>query len=344
TMLATIFSCSTPLLKTPQRAPSEEQKETTNITADINEAKKNTVQAQQNAKSLAEYHFSMAQAYVAEGNPDRAIEEYKLALVFDPNSPLIHTRLVAEYIKKGSLSDAMESCKEALKIDPNYIDALLILAGLYSATHEQELALKEYDKILKKLPMHEETTVYKVQILHELNRPLEAVKILKQFIKKYNKESHLAWYYLGRSYQKLKQEKNAIEAYDVALKIKPTFYQAALSLGSIYEEKKTYPKALAIYKEIFSQTQDLIAANRIVTILLKEEKYKEALPFLDSISILDADDMNSQVKLGLVQMELKSYNQAIENLRKKSRIRTCTLLFRKFIRRNKKLFKGHCRI
>src|SRR4051812_9768527 len=33
-------------------------------------------------EATAEYHFSMAQAYSAEGNSDQAIEEYKLTLMF----------------------------------------------------------------------------------------------------------------------------------------------------------------------------------------------------------------------------------------------------------------------
>src|SRR4051794_1798516 len=35
---------------------------------------------------LAEYHFSLAQAYSADGNIDKAIEEYKLTLMYDPLS------------------------------------------------------------------------------------------------------------------------------------------------------------------------------------------------------------------------------------------------------------------
>src|SRR5688500_6589261 len=42
------------------------------------EAKRIAKQAKSNAAATAEYHFSLAQAYIAEGNPDRAIEELKL--------------------------------------------------------------------------------------------------------------------------------------------------------------------------------------------------------------------------------------------------------------------------
>ena len=91
----------------------------------------------------------MAQAYSTDGDPDRAIEEYKLTLMFDPNSALIYARLATEYVKKGMLSAAMETCKEAIERDPNYTDARLLLAGSVFDSSSMTAALAEYDRILK---------------------------------------------------------------------------------------------------------------------------------------------------------------------------------------------------
>src|SRR5262249_26716066 len=117
-------------LTPPKAAKSAEKGEVEHVTA--RQLNTKPEDARRGTEASAEYHFSLAQAYVAEGNPDRAIEEYKLTLAFDPNSPLIYARLATEYIKKGMMSAAMETCKEALQRDPNYIDARLMLAGLYS--------------------------------------------------------------------------------------------------------------------------------------------------------------------------------------------------------------------
>src|SRR5690606_7639253 len=65
-------------------------------------------------RASAEYHFPMAQPDSASGQSDRSIVEYKLALIYDPDSPILYTRLSAEYIRKGTLSLAMEAVKKAL--------------------------------------------------------------------------------------------------------------------------------------------------------------------------------------------------------------------------------------
>src|SRR5947209_208641 len=154
--------------------------------------------------------------------------------MFDPNSSLVYARLATEFIKKGMLAEAMETCKEALQRDPNFIDARLILAGLYSTSHEAPAALAEYDRVLKHDPRHEEAAVYKAQVLLEMGRAPDAAATLKQFAKK-NSDSVLAWYHLGRVEQAQDHGKEAMQAYRKALELRPGFSQAALALGYLHE-------------------------------------------------------------------------------------------------------------
>lgn len=263
-----------------------------------------------NMEASAEYHFSMAQAYVAEGNTDRAIEEYKLTLMFDPNSSLVYARLAGEYIKKGMLSAAMEACKEALQRDPNFTDARLLLAGLYSSSRDSDSAVAEYDRILKAHPRHDEAAVYKAQVLIEDGHQEAAVHSLRNFVKK-NPDSAVAHFYLGKAEQGMQHFKEAESAFRKAIDIRSSFSQASLALGMLYEERKMNPQAIATYKELYESSQDMTAAERLVTIYLKEEKYNQAMPYLRVLSASDPDDLNSRVKLGLVQMELKQYEEAI---------------------------------
>lgn len=263
------------------------------------------------ATATADYHFSMAQAYSADGESDRAIEEYKAALNFDAQSALIHSRIATEYIKKGSLSTAMEYAKKAVELDPKYTDARLMLGGIYSALHENTLALKEYDVILVDNPQHEEAVIYKAQVLVEEAKLDEAGKVLQAFAAK-NDDSAVAWYYLGRVEERREHFKEAVQSYQKALLVRPSFTQAGLALGYAYESKGMSKEAVDAYKKTFDRTQDPAAAGRLATLFLKEEKYELALPYLEAAAAEDPEDLNTRVKLGLVQMELKKYDSAIK--------------------------------
>jgi tetratricopeptide (TPR) repeat protein len=276
-------------------------------------------QADKEAKSKsnqqAEYHFSIAQGYSNEGETDKAIEEYKLALIFDPNSALLHARLSAEFIKKGMLSSAMESAKEAVRQDPNFVDARLILGGLYSAVHENQSAVEEYDRVLKMDPKNEEALIYKAQVLMEDGKVSQAAVALRQYTQK-NQDSVLGFYYLARAEQLAGHFKQAVQAYQKAISIRPSFAQSSLGLGYLYEEHQMPVQAIAVYKSLFDQNRDVMAANRLATLYLKQEKYTQAVPFLKAIQESDPEDFNAQVKLGLVQMELKQFDDAIGAFKK----------------------------
>lgn len=285
------------------------------VTPGVRSSENNPLGKHKQDQASAEYHFSMAQAYSVEGDIDQAIEEYKLTLMFDSNSALVYSRLATEYVRKGMLSAAMETCKEALQKDPSYVEARLILAGLYSTAHDTRSALMEYGTILKANPHHEEAVVYKSQVLVESGRINEAVILLRQFSKKHS-DSALAWYYLGRAEQQQVHFSEAIVAYHKAMEIKPGFSQAALALGYLYEERKMNSQAIAVYHTLFDDSQDLVAASRLATLYLKQEKYHEAIPYLTAIEVADPDDLNAKVKLGLVNMELKKFDQAISIFKK----------------------------
>lgn len=267
------------------------------------------IQSAEGAAS-AEYHFSLAQAYAFDGETDRAIEEYKLALFFDPKAVIIYTRLAAEYVKKGLISAAIETCRDALSRDSRNIEARLLLAGLYSASRDGKAALSEYNHVLKLAPEHEEAAIYKAQLLFEQGKGNQAIQSLKQFIHK-NPDSALAWYDLGRIYHQIDRFRDAVIAYRKATAIKPSFSQAALALGFLYEEKRQISKAISIYKVLFDDTQDFAAANRLALLYLKDGKYDTAIPYLEALEEADPEDLGIQVKLGLVFMELRQYDKAV---------------------------------
>jgi tetratricopeptide (TPR) repeat protein len=284
---------------------------TTGNTAENGQSGDRSPASDKNPQATAEYHFSMAQAYVAEGNPDRAIEEFKLTAMYDPKSTLVYTRLATEYVKKGMMSEAMEACNSALGIDPTFVDARLLLAGLYSAAHENDEALAQYDKVLSTQPKHEEAAVYRAQTLVDLDRVADATKSLNTFVKK-NPDSTLAWFSLGRVEESQDHFKPAVIAYKKAIELRPSFNQPALSLAYLYEQKKMDAQAIAVYKDLYEETQDPTAANRLATVYLKQERYDLAVPYLESLAAADSEDMNTRVKLGLIQMEMKQYPKAIQ--------------------------------
>ena len=289
---------------------SEKSRDKSNAPKKLNPKDKERI-SRRDLDSLAEYHFSLAQAYSGEGELDRAIEEYQLALVFDPHSALIYARLSAEYVKKGMLSAALESTQEALKKDPKFIDARLILAGLYSAMHESKLAIQEYDRVLKQDSKNEEAVVFKSQVLVEEGRNPEAIEALRKFVKSYP-DSPVAYFYLARSEEQENHFQQAVTAYKKAISLRQNFTQAVLGLGQLYEQMQKLQDAISVYQTLYETSQEVSVANRLANLYLKKDDYAKAVPYLKSVTQSDPEDLNARVKLGLIQMDLKQYESSIK--------------------------------
>ena len=256
--------------------------------------------------ATADYHFALAQAYSNEGKADRAIEEYRAALAYDPNSAVLHAKVAAEYLKKGSSSFAIEECKRAIELDPSYADVRLMLGGIYSIGNETENALKEYDAILKMDPKNDEAAVFKTQVLVESERQDEALKFIRSFTATV-KDSAAAWFYAGKLEYAKNNVNEAIKNYRIALEIRPGFSQATIALGMIFETHGETTKALEVYQEQLEQKQDLQVAGRLATLYLKLNQLDLALKTLDVMAALDPEDLNTQMKIGLVYMQKQEW-------------------------------------
>src|SRR5579863_5941913 len=98
-----------------------------------------TIAAAPADRASAYYHVALAnideEDAVSQGRPElitRAIEEYKLALNADPNSPQLNDGLADLYFRMpGHEHDAEVTAKQLLKTSPDDIDAHKLLGRIY---------------------------------------------------------------------------------------------------------------------------------------------------------------------------------------------------------------------
>ncbi len=283
---------------------------------EVSHSSKPSAQAQWDQHPFAatsEYHFALAQAYSTEGQVEKAIEEYQAALAYDSHSAIILSRLGAEYLKKGSMSLAIEYCKKALEIDSKMIEVRLILGGIYSMNNESDSALEQYSLVLKADPTSDEAAIFKAQILIEKDQSREALKFLRGFLAKV-KDSAAAWYYAGKLEQAENHVAGAITDFRKALEVRPGFSQATLALGMIFETHGESKKALDLYQEQLDQKQDLQVAGRLAILYLKSNELELAQKTFEIMTAIDPEDLNTQLKLGLVLMQKQDWSKAKEVL------------------------------
>lgn len=270
-------------------------------------------------RTQADYYFSMGEAQSYEGQHQKAIESFKMVLVYDQDSSNVHMRIAAEYIKIGLISQALEYAELAVSKDPKNIDAHLLAGGLFSATKVYDKAFAQYEMILKINPENSEAPLYIGAIYAEQKKYDKAVKYFESLLKKDDYQTpHLAYYYIARvrSEQGGKQNLKLAEmAYRKALEQKAEHIDSVLGLGSVYTKLEQEEKAVLLYKNFQKERgPSLRVAEVLSQIYLEQEKYELAFEQFEIMENHSEDALNIKVKMALILIEQKKYKPAIEKL------------------------------
>lgn len=271
-------------------------------------------------RTQADYHFAMGEAYSLEGNPQKAIEAFKMVLVYDQASAEVNLRLSAEYVKAGMISEALENAELAVKRNPKLIDGRILLGGLYSTLKVFDKALAQYEEVLKIQPLNTEAPMYIGAVYAEKKQYDKAAKYFEALAKnEENASPYYAYYYLGRIRSEQEGpafQKAAEMAYKKSLELKPDYVESLVALGSLYIKLDQEPKALELYRTFQrDQGPNYRVAEILSQAYLEQEKYDLALEQLEILEGNSDDILNVKVKMALVYIEQKKYDSAITKLK-----------------------------
>src|SRR5581483_6016650 len=89
-------------------------------------------QAQSTKSASAASYLERGNQWLKQGEMERAIEDFNLAIAFDASSPVaFFNRGIARYLK-GDLDGALSDYNKALLINPKYGEALLNRGTVYA--------------------------------------------------------------------------------------------------------------------------------------------------------------------------------------------------------------------
>lgn len=267
-------------------------------------------------RTKADYHFTMGESYSFDGDPAKAIEEFKLTSVYDPHSAVVRVKLAVEYVKKGLLSEGMSQAEEAIKIDPNYVEARLLLGGVYTAIKLYDKAEEQYRYVLKNNKESREAYLYLGALLSEQKKYKEAIEVFTTLAKDTEYESqHLAYFYMGRVYSEKGDAKQAETSFTKALQIKPSYAEAVLALGALNEKKKR-AQTVTLYESFQDKHgPNEKVAEQLSRLYLEDEKYEKAYQQLEIVVGGDPENLNAKVKMALILIETKDYPRAVSRLK-----------------------------
>lgn len=115
-------------------------------------------------KVSALYHYTIGRCLEAQGEYDKAIENYQTAIEIDPanSKALFHLAFLLDL--RGDEQTAIEYYKQLINNGTAYVSALLNLAVIYEDGGEYDKALKCVEQILKFHPNNQRAILFKKDI------------------------------------------------------------------------------------------------------------------------------------------------------------------------------------
>lgn len=270
-------------------------------------------------RTQADYHYAMGEAFSNEGQPKKAIESFKMTLVYDPEAAAVRLRLGAEYLKLGLVSEALEQAQHTVKLDPKNVEARLMLGGLHSTLKAYDKAVLQYEEILKIEPLNIEAPLYLGAVLSEQKKYDRAIKAFESLLK--NREyttPHLAWYYMGRVRMEQAEPKflkAARSDFERALKIKPDHVDSVLALSALETRQgreEAGIKVLAKYQK--DQGPSTKIAEILAQVFIEKERYDEAYEQLEHLERFGDDTLAAKLRISLIYIEKKMFDRASAKL------------------------------
>jgi tetratricopeptide (TPR) repeat protein len=212
----------------------------------------------------AEYHYQLAEAYVAKFEYANLLQkpfiapkvktQLELAVRWDPSSTLYREALIQYYvfapgILGGSYEKAHEQADEIAQRDP-YL-GLLAHAGIFSEEGEGERSLSLYKKAMRAQPKSWEA--YHRLGLHYLNvqETDEAITMFRKFVDLAPEQAD-SYNCLGEAYQQKGMYAEAISAFQKALGRDPSLAPLVFRIAQLCELKGMKSPAVENYQRYLS--------------------------------------------------------------------------------------------
>jgi tetratricopeptide (TPR) repeat protein len=289
-------------------------------------------------RSQAYYHVALASIFeddaVSQGQQEfvnRAIEEYKLALNADPNSPELSDALAELYFRvPGHVHDAEMTARNLLKTSPDDVDAHKLLGRIYlrtlgegqnagaNATSENTVlnqAIAEFEKIVALQPRSVEDRMVLGQLYtvkHDSKKAEEQFKTAQAI----EPESEDVVLNLARLYAESGDMQHAVKVIeDVPLNDRTA--KMEFTLGAAYDQMKQPKDAISAYQRAADmEPGDLHTVDALAQALLTNNQLDAALKQYQQLASADPDNPGALVHIAEIQRRQGKFEDALTTIKK----------------------------
>jgi tetratricopeptide (TPR) repeat protein len=266
----------------------------------------------------------LAELYLRTGRVRDAVVAAQEILKTEPNNLDAHKLLGRVYlqslgnVQNGGPSEkvlqlAIAEYTKIVELQNNDIESRLLLGQLYTLSHDTPHAEEQFKAAQRIDPGSEDVVLNLARLYSDSGDTTHALAVLSA-VPADDRTAKMD-YALGMSYDQLKQNKNAIDAYSKAFEMEPDNLDAQRGLAQALLNDNQLTPALKQFEAISTaDPQDAQTYTRIAEIERREGHYEQALTMVKKARALASDSLEVGFNEALIDDSLGHYDEAAQAL------------------------------
>ena len=263
------------------------------------------------APEVLNSRIMLAKYYINNERYHEAVNILKQGLKGSKSDAVIYNIIGAAYLGAGEMENGRQNFEKAISTDPKIFLPYFNLALLYLNEGKNEMAIKEYQKIL-------EIDKRNVSALLMLAKVMEADKKDKEALSFYMKAKEtgeeIAYLSLAAYYQKKNDIKQAQKTLQEALSFDPRYSHAKDMMGRLLVGEKNYKEALSVYRDLKESSPE-IGAEMTADIYAAMGEYDKAITEMKSLLIKNDKRIDVMGKIVSLYIRKKDFENAEKTAR-----------------------------
>lgn len=225
-----------------------------------------------------------------EGNFDKAIKDFNMALEENPDNAAIYLDLARAYAGKKEWKDAVENVKKAEEMNPELEDLALVRDELWYII-SNDVAIPAFNE-------------------GEYEKAVEYFEIATQL----KPDSSETWDILGGCYGLLGRHEDAVEALEKAYELAPDDINVINNLSKAYLELGENEKAEQLLEEMARlDPENVDVIYTLGTNAYMQEEYDTAIEKFEKVLEIQPEHLDAMYYLASIMLDAKdNYERAIE--------------------------------
>ena len=271
---------------------------------------------QRPTRAQSYFYFIRGTLEGLNGNSAEALRFFSQAQQISHRSPYIKLRQAEEYLNTSDTETAEALLKEIGSQFLNEPEYYVLRSRSKAQNGDYRSGLKDLDRAVNlyfasnNISKAREIILTKVALQADQKDYKGAIKSLQTYLQR-NPDDEIAYYFLGKVHSLFSEKKSAKKAYKKALEIRPSFLAATKALGLVYELEGSSDAAFDLYLNTMrAGTIDEEIVQKIVNLSLIREDYPLALEAIALSHQWRPDDLQNNLRAGLIHFKLGNFEEA----------------------------------